>query len=65
MRLFLEPNVVLDLLGERKPFYRSAAQLATLGDKGKVELIVSALTFTTVFYLLSKHEPFQIVKEKI
>jgi predicted nucleic acid-binding protein len=28
-RIFLDTNVVLDLLGEREPFYNSAAKVAT------------------------------------
>jgi len=64
-RLFLDTNVVLDLLGEREPFYESAAKIATLADKGKVHLIVSALSYSTVFYLLSKFEDKQVVKEKL
>ena len=64
-KLFLDTNVVLDLLGEREPFYKSAARIATLADKGKVKLIVSALTYSTVFYLLSRFEDKEVVKEKI
>ena len=43
-KIFLDTNVVIDLLGEREPFYNSAAKIATLADKGKIQLIVSALT---------------------
>lgn len=64
-RLFLDTNVVLDLLGEREPFYESAAKIATLADTGKIQLVVSALTYSTVFYLLSKYESQSLVKEKI
>ena len=64
-RLFLDTNVVLDLLGEREPFYNSAAKIATLADKGKVNLIVSALSYSTIFYLLSKFEDNEAVKEKL
>lgn len=64
-RLFLDTNVVLDLLGEREPFYNSAAKIATLADKGKVHLIVSALSYTTIFYLLSRFEDNEAVKEKL
>jgi predicted nucleic acid-binding protein len=42
MRLFLDTNVVLDLLGERKPFYESIAKIATLADKEQITLVVSA-----------------------
>lgn len=64
-KLFLDTNVVIDLLGEREPFYDSVAKIATLADKGKIKLIVSALTYSTVFYLLSKFENKDVVKEKM
>ena len=64
-RIFLDTNVVLDLLGEREPFYDAAAKITTLADKGKIDLIVSALTYSTVYYLLSKFEDKELVREKI
>ena len=64
-RLFLDTNVVLDLLGEREPFYNSAAKITTLADKGEIELVVSALSYSTVYYLLSRFEDKELVKEKI
>ena len=64
-RLFVDTNVVLDLLGERAPFYVPAAQLATLADRGKVQLFVSSLTFVTVNYVLSKFESSAVVREKL
>ena len=64
-RLFLDTNIVLDLLGEREPFYQSAAKIATLADKGKILIFVSSLTYSTVFYLLSRYESNEAVKEKI
>lgn len=64
-RLFLDTNVVLDLLGEREPYYVSAARIATLADMGKVSLVVSALSYATIYYLLSRYENSLIVKNKI
>ncbi len=64
-KLFLDTNVVIDLLGEREPFYKSAAKLASLADKNRIKLIVSALTYPTVYYILSKFENKKLVKEKI
>ncbi len=64
-KLFLDTNVVIDLLGEREPFYESAAKIATLADKGKIKIYVSALTYTKAYYLLSRFEEKGIVKEKI
>jgi len=64
-KLFLDTNVVIDLLGEREPFYESAAKIATLADKGKVQIYVSALTYSTAYYLLARFENGEVVKEKI
>ena len=64
-KLFIDTNIVIDLLGEREPFYDSIAKIATLADKGKIQLIVSALTYSTVYYLLSRYEDKELVKEKI
>jgi len=64
-RLFIDTNVMLDLLGERVPYYDSIAKIATLADKGKVKMIVSALSYATVFYLLSKFEEINKVKDKL
>jgi len=64
-KLFLDTNVVIDLLGEREPFYELSAKIATLADRGKIKIIVSALTYSTVYYLLSRLEDKELVKEKI
>lgn len=64
-KLFLDTNIVIDLLGERDPFYESAAKIATLADKGKIQIYVSALTYSTVYYLLSRFEKKEVVREKI
>ena len=64
-KLFLDTNVVVDLLGEREEFYQSIAKIATLADKGRLYLVVSALTYSTVYYLISRFEDKEIVKDKI
>jgi predicted nucleic acid-binding protein len=64
-KLFLDTNVMLDLLGERDPYYESIAKIATLADKGQIKMVVSALSYSTVFYFLSKYEDREIVKEKL
>ncbi len=63
--IFLDTNVIIDLIGEREEFYDSIAKIVSLADKGKVKLTVSALTYSTVFYVLTRFESKEIVKEKI
>ena len=64
-RVFIDTNIILDLLGERDPFYEASAKLASLADKGIVALIVSPISFATVNYFLSKFESPKIAKEKL
>lgn len=64
-RLFIDTNILLDLLGERKPFYDSAAKLATLADLKNITLIASPLSFTTVEYILCKYESHLAVMNKL
>lgn len=64
-RLFIDTNIILDLLGERHPFYEAAARLATLADKKKLVMVVSPISFAIVSYVLSKFEAAEIVKEKL
>lgn len=64
-RIFLDTNIILDLLGERHPFYESAAKLATLADKKKLVIVVSPISFATISYILSKFELAETVKEKL
>jgi len=52
--LFVDTNIVIDLLGKREPHYEAAAKLFSLADKGKIKLSVSSLTFANTNYVLSK-----------
>ncbi|MFP9098826.1 type II toxin-antitoxin system VapC family toxin [Flavobacterium sp. RHBU_24] len=54
MRLFLDTNVMLDLLGRREPFFENAARIVSLADKGKANIVVSAFSYATTDYFLSK-----------
>lgn len=51
-KLFIDTNIIIDLLAKREPFYDQAAILFTLADKQKIELSVSALTFANTNYIL-------------
>ena len=53
-KIFIDTDIVLDLLAKRKSFYLPAAHIFTLADRGKIYINVSALTFATLFYLLTK-----------
>lgn len=54
-RLFLDTNVVIDLLDKREPFYKDAVRLFTMAYNKQVELIVAPISYTTASYLLRHH----------
>lgn len=51
-QLFVDTNIVIDLLSRRKPFYEEAAILFSLADKKEIELAVSSLTIANTSYSL-------------
>ncbi len=53
-KLFIDTNIVLDLLGQRAPFYQDAAKLFSLADRKEIKLCVSSLSFANANYILSK-----------
>lgn len=54
-RLFLDTNIVIDLLDKREPFCYAATKLFTLAYHKKVALYISPITYATANYLLRKH----------
>ena len=53
-KLFIDTDIILDILAKRDPFYDSAAQLFTLIDEKKVEAFTTPVVFSNLFYILSK-----------
>jgi predicted nucleic acid-binding protein len=53
-KLFIDTDIILDLLTAREPFYEYAATLFSLADNGKVSLHFSSLSFSNLNYMLSK-----------
>lgn len=52
--VFVDTDIVLDLLGNRKPFYRHAAELFSIADRSELTIFVSSLSFSNLNYILSK-----------
>lgn len=52
--LFVDSDIVIDLLSARQPHYQFAAELFSLADKNFIKLNVSSLTFSNINYTLSK-----------
>ncbi len=64
-RVFLDTNVMLDILGEREIFYDDAARILSLSDEKKLTAFTSVMSYPTIYYLLSKYEKESIVRSKL
>jgi len=51
-KIFVDTNIVIDLLSRREPFFEEAASLFSLADKKLIELTVSSLTIAHTSYAL-------------
>lgn len=53
-RVFVDADIVLDLLCKREPFYPYAAELFTKADNGLLVLVTTSVVLANVFYILRK-----------
>jgi predicted nucleic acid-binding protein len=53
-KIFIDSDIILDLLAERPLFYEDAAKIFTLAYKKKIELYSTAVVLANVFYILRK-----------
>ena len=54
IKLFVDSDIILDLLAERDPHYIHAARLFTLINQNKIIAYTSPLIFANLHYLLKK-----------
>lgn len=53
--VFVDTNIIIDLLAKREPFYKDAQGLFTLSDKKEIQLYISSLSFANAYYSIVKH----------
>lgn len=52
--IFVDTNIVFDLLAKREEFYKEAQSIFTAADRNSIKLYVSALTIANIHYFLTK-----------
>lgn len=53
-KLFIDTNIVIDLLSRREPYFLEAATLFSLADKKQISITVSSLTIANTSYVLMR-----------
>ena len=62
-KLFIDTNIIIDLLSRREPFYDDSADLFSLADKKIIELSISSLTIANTSYILLRQTDTKKTKE--
>ena len=55
IRVFLDTNIIVDLISDRKPFSKYAIEIFQKAEEGKLELFTSSHSIATTHYLLKKY----------
>lgn len=64
-KVFVDTDVVLDLLLEREPFFQRSAELFSLGHRRIIVIYLSAVTFSTLYYFLRKYKGVSHARAKL
>ena len=51
-KIFLDTNVIIDFLADRKPFAENAAWLFNMAAQKKLSIAVSAIPYNNIYYIL-------------
>lgn len=54
MTVFIDTNVLLDVLAKREPFYADAARIWALAEQGRIAACISAISFNNVYYIIRR-----------
>ncbi len=54
-KVFLDTNIIVDLIADRKPFSKYAIELFKLSEEQKLTLFTSSHSIATTHYLLKKY----------
>lgn len=61
MKLFLDTNVILDLMIHRDPFFEDISKIVSFYEQKKLTLTTSSVSFVNINYILGR----TITKEKV
>jgi predicted nucleic acid-binding protein len=53
-RVFIDTNILLDLLLERQPWVQQASVLFSMADRKELDLLCCSLSFSTAVYLMHR-----------
>ncbi|MEX0680822.1 MAG: PIN domain-containing protein [Balneolales bacterium] len=63
--LFVDTNILIDILARRKPYHWEALRLFEQAEKKQVRLHTTAISITTAWYMLNKYGDAKIARKAI
>jgi predicted nucleic acid-binding protein len=54
MRVFVDTNVLLDVIAKRVPFYPHSVVIWTLAEQRRIDGLVSVISFTNTFHIVER-----------
>ncbi len=64
-KIFLDTDVILDLLSKRQPFYENSYKVFSLIDRNKIKAYTSPVIFANIHYILPKQLSKQIALQNL
>lgn len=64
-KVFIDSDVILDVLAHRQPFYVASAQILSLCENKQLEGFTTPLVFANVYYLLRKLRSKEIAQQSL
>jgi predicted nucleic acid-binding protein len=64
-KIFIDSDIILDVLAQRDKFYESAAKIFDLGYAKNLDLYTTAVVFANVFYILRKKHGIEKSREQL
>lgn len=65
LKVFIDTDVILDFLFDRKPYSESAAKVLSLCEKGMIQGYITSITISNTYYLLRKVAKHQKVMDSL
>ena len=66
MKVFIDTNIIIDILEHRKSFFANSYRILQLGLEGKIKILMSAGAVTDVYYIINRSlQDATIAREKI
>lgn len=61
MKILLDTDVILDVFLDRKPFSNPAAEILSLGESGQIQIYISVITISNIYYILNKSFNYKMI----